>query len=313
MRHKWLFQLIGGVIFVIILFKVNLKNVFTLLSSASFPLLAVAVALTVVFVVLKALRWQYLLAMQGVDYETKECMLAYLGSMYVGLVTPGRLGDFIKVIYLKTDKGLTFGSGFASVLADRLFDLFMLISMAFSGALALALGRNMLIVILCWILLFGGFLLVVFHERFGKRIVGALFRIFTPKGRDVRLNDQFEDFYSGIEKFKSIRMTIPFLLTILIYLLLYVQCYLIARALHIDITFLNIAFCISAANLVSLLPISISGIGTRDATMIAMFAILGLSKESALSFSIVFLFVSNISACVIGAIAWFRKPLNVKV
>ncbi|MCX5752609.1 MAG: lysylphosphatidylglycerol synthase domain-containing protein, partial [Candidatus Krumholzibacteria bacterium] len=91
------------------------------------------------------------------------------------------------------------------------------------------------------------------------------------------------------------------------------QCYLIADALDISISFLNIAFCISAANLISLLPISISGIGTRDATMIAMFSMLHLSRESAVSFSIMFLFISNISACVIGAIAWFRKPLKVRV
>jgi uncharacterized protein (TIRG00374 family) len=312
MRHKWLFQLIGIAIFVIILFKINLKNVIALIWSASLPPLVIAVCLTAVFVALKALRWKYLLAMQGIDYETKDCVLAYLGSMYMGLVTPGRLGDFIKVIYLRTDKGLTYGSAFSSVLADRMLDLFVLISMAFSGALALALARNMLIVILSWILAFAVFMLIVFHERFGKRIVGTLFRVLMPKGKGIRLHEQFEDFYAGVERFKSVRISIPLLVTTVIYLVLYLQCYLLAQAMRIPITFLNLAFCISAANLVSLLPISISGIGTRGATLIAMFAILRLSREAAMSFSIMFLFVSNISACVIGAIAWFAKPLDVK-
>jgi len=313
MRHKWLLHLIGVFMFVYILYKVDMKNVFSLLLGARYAVLAIALALTVGFVVLKALRWKYLLAMQGIDYEAKDCLLAYLASMYAGLVTPGRLGDFVKVIYLRTDKGVTLGRGFSSVFADRLFDLLILIAMAFSGALALALTRNMLIVILSWILVFMATVFVFLNGRLGRRIVRALFRVFMPKKMGSGLEVQFEEFYSGIGQLKRIEIFVPLLLSVLTYLILYIQCYLIANALDISITVLNIAFCISAANLISLLPISISGIGTRDVTLIAMFSILHLSRESALSFSIMFLFVSNISACVIGAIAWFLKPLKVRM
>jgi len=313
MRHKWLFQLIGVFMFVYILYKVDMKNVISLLVGAQYAILAIALALTFGFVVLKALRWKCLLAMQGIDYEVKDCFLAYLASMYVGLVTPGRLGDFVKVIYLKTDKNVTLGRGFSSVVADRLFDLLILIAMAFSGVLAFALTRNMLIVILSWILVFMVTVFVFLNERFGRPMVRALFRVFMPKKMGSGLEAQFEDFYSGIGQLKKLAIFVPLLLSVLTYLVLYIQCYLIANALDISITLLNIAFCISAANLISLLPISISGIGTRDATLIAMFSRLHLSRESALSFSIMFLFVSNISACVMGAIAWFRKPLKVRV
>jgi uncharacterized protein (TIRG00374 family) len=313
MRHKWFFQLIGVLMFVYILYKVDVRHVVSLLLGARYAILAIALALTLGFVVLKAVRWKYLLAMQGVEYETKECFLAYLAGMYAGLVTPGHLGDFVKVIYLRTDKGVTLGRGFSSVFADRLFDLLILIAMAFSGALALALTRNMLIVILVWVLVFMATVLIFLNERSGKRIVRAAFRVFMPKKLGSGLEEQFEDFYSGIGQFKRIEILVPLLLSIVTYFIMYVQCSLIANALGISISLLNIAFCISAANLVSLLPISITGIGTRDATLIAMFSILHLSRESALSFSITFLFISNISACVIGAIAWFRKPLRVRV
>jgi uncharacterized protein (TIRG00374 family) len=312
MRYKWLSQFVGLIIFVFILYKVNLRNVLALLRGAQFTVLSLAAALTLLFVVLKALRWKYLLSMQGIHYETRGCILAYLGSMYIGLVTPGRLGDFIKIGYLKMDTGVSVGRGFSSVFADRLFDLFVLTSMALSGALALALGKNVLIIILCWVFINIFTVFVLLHERFGKQVICRLFKLFVPKHKGDKLEGQFEEFYSGVEGLKKVGILIPTLLTVLIYSILYVQCYLIARALGISITLLNIAFCISAANLISLLPISISGIGTRDATMIALFSILQLSRESALSFSITFLFISNVSACIIGLIAWLLKPLKVR-
>jgi uncharacterized protein (TIRG00374 family) len=312
MRHKWLFQLIGVLIFAFILYKVNIKAVIHLFRDAHFTVLLLALIITVPFIILKAVRWRYLLAMQGIEYGAKDSMLAYLGSMYMGLVTPGRLGDFIKVIYLKTDMGVTLGKGFSSVITDRLFDLLILISMAISGVLAFALSRNMLIIVLAWLFIYLLIVLVFFNERIGKKAMGILFRIFMPrrKGGDFEL--QFRDFYLGMKEFKRIELIIPLLLSLLTYSILYVQCYMIAYSLNISISLLNIAFCISTANLISLLPISISGIGTRDATMIAMFSMLQLSRESALSFSIMFLFISNISACAVGALAWFRKPVQVK-
>lgn len=312
MRHKWLFQFIGVLMFVYILATVDLGGVASVLLGARYALLAIAVALTLGFVALKAFRWKYLLAMQGIDYAAKDCFLAYLASMYAGIVTPGHLGDFVKVIYLRADKGVALGRGFSSVFTDRLFDLLMLIGMAFSGALALALTGNMMIVILGWILVFAAMVFFLFSERFGRPIARMLFNLLVPKKMGVGLREQFESFYDGMAQFKNRRIAVPFLMSVLTYAIMYAQCYLIARALDVPITFLNVAFCISAANLIALLPISISGIGTRDATLIALFSMLHLSRESALSFSIMFLFVSNVSACVIGVIAWFRKPLDVR-
>ncbi|MCX5752598.1 MAG: lysylphosphatidylglycerol synthase transmembrane domain-containing protein, partial [Candidatus Krumholzibacteria bacterium] len=213
MRHKWLFQLIGVLMFVYILNKVDVRNVVSLLFGARYAVLAIALALTVGFVVLKAVRWKYLLAMQGIDYETRDCFLAYLASMYVGLVTPGRLGDFVKAIYLRTDKGVTLGRGFSSVFADRLFDLLILIAMAFSGALALALTRNMLIIILCWILLFLATVFIFLNERCGKPMVRLLFRVLMPKRLGSGLEGQFEDFYCGIAQLKKAAIFVPLLLS----------------------------------------------------------------------------------------------------
>ena len=56
-----------------------------------------------------------------------------MSSIYIGFVTPGRLGEFVKAVYLKSDKGLSLSKGMSSVLVDRLFDLYLLIILGLIG------------------------------------------------------------------------------------------------------------------------------------------------------------------------------------
>lgn len=312
MRRKWLFQLIGILLFVLILWKLNLRIVFSILANTQPIVLLLALSLSIPFVLLKVVRWRYLLRMQAIDYDFKNSLLAYLGSMYLGLVTPGRIGDFAKVLHLKSDKRVPLSEGFSSVFVDRLFDLLIVVSMACAGGLAFALSRNILVVIFVFLLLFLAIVFVLLNARIGKPLISVLFRAVLPRKYGDAAEVRFATFYNGIEQFKNLKIVYPLFLSLLGYSIFFVQCYLIAVSLNIQITFLNVAFCISTANMVSLIPISISGIGTRDATVISIFSVLNLSKEAALAFSIMFLFISNLSACIVGAIAWFKKPVEVK-
>jgi len=70
------------------------------------------------------------------------------------------------------------------------------------------------------------------------------------------------------------------------------------------------AFCVSIASLLALLPISISGLGVRDATFLALLLPLGVTAELAISYSLLILLVFNVFGGALGAIAWFMKPLK---
>ena len=82
---------------------------------------------------IKSYRWNYLLKQQSINYSAVQSFLVYMSSLYVGFITPGRLGEFVKTLYLKSDKGINISKGFSSVLVDRLFDLYLLIILGFIG------------------------------------------------------------------------------------------------------------------------------------------------------------------------------------
>jgi uncharacterized protein (TIRG00374 family) len=313
MKRKWLFQAIGIIIFAFILWKLDLRAAWDILSGTRVWLLGVALLLTVPFVLIKAHRWRYLLGMQGIRYNIKDCNYAYLAGMYLGLVTPGRVGDFVKVVYLKRDRSVPMSIGVTSVIMDRLCDLLLLVAVACAGGLAFTLSGNIMAVIAGFGLVVVAIVLIFLNGTVRRLVLGNLFKLVLPKkakdGAEVRI----ESFYAGVDHFKSVRLVVPMALTVVAYVIFFAQCDLIARAANIPIGYMNVAYCISVANLVSLLPISISGIGTRDAAMISMFVVLNLPKESAVVFSMLFLIISNVSSGAIGAVAWLKKPVDLKL
>lgn len=123
----------------------------------------------------------------------------------------------------------------------------------------------------------------------------------------------YNNFLEAIYDFKTIKIIIPVVATFIGYSIFYYQCYLMALSLRIPISLFGVIFCISISSLMSLIPITISGIGTRDATLIFLFSLLGLTKEAAVSFSIIFLSIVYITTAIFGGIAWWKKALRIRM
>ena len=70
--------------------------------------------------------------------------------------------------------------------------------------------------------------------------------------------------------------------------------------------------CVSVAGAITLLPIPFSGLGTRDAILIALFAPLGLAAEQAVAYSTLFFLTFYVGGGTIGAVAWQLKPLEMR-
>jgi uncharacterized protein (TIRG00374 family) len=77
-----------------------------------------------------------------VSYPVWDSYLIYMGSLFWGTVTPGRVGDFMKVLYLKRDRAMSIGKGMSSVLVDRVFDLYILLILGCLGLLIHPLPDN---------------------------------------------------------------------------------------------------------------------------------------------------------------------------
>jgi len=85
--------------------------------------------------------------------------------------------------------------------------------------------------------------------------------------------------------------------------------YILALALGMSLTFWQMTLTMALASLVIMLPISIAGLGTREAVLIPTLALFGQSPEAAVALSLLLVITSTVWWA-LGAISWFLLPLR---
>jgi uncharacterized membrane protein YbhN (UPF0104 family) len=80
--------------------------------------------------------------LEGYHIRAWDAFLYYLSSVSLGAITPGRIGEFFKVLYLKKAGVSTLNEGFSIVLVDHAYDVFLLVVLSAVGMLWLAPRRK---------------------------------------------------------------------------------------------------------------------------------------------------------------------------
>jgi uncharacterized protein (TIRG00374 family) len=298
---------LGPVILLVVLWRLpNPGEVLELASRSSLPLLAASVALNFVAIHTKVVRWQVLLRGRGIHYETKDAWLAFASAMYLGMVTPGRVGDVLRIQYLRHDKNAPYAEGLASVVMDRLCDLYALV-----GFVAIAIAHYSRVVvgelrIISWAVVAATALgpLVLLVPGIAEKLGGAIYRRVRsdPDARDL-------DVFLGALRAqvgRALLVTLP--ITVAAFLVGFAQGWLVARAMGMDIAFFDIMCLTAVASLLSLLPISISGVGVREALFAVIFPSLGFTVAQGVSYGILVFFTVYVAGAAIGFVIWQIRP-----
>ena len=309
-KRLWLIRLIGVLLFIFILIRIDLSNVACVLTKVNLWYLALAIVLNIPVIFLKSWRWQSLLKMQGITYPLRQAFPAYFTGIYLGLATPGRLGELSRVFYLTGDKEMSLGGAFSSVVVDRLFDIYLLLILGGYGLIAFSLLAEGTIVAVIILALLLAISLLLLNKRIGKGLMMVVYKAKILRRFENRIDTSVEHFYSGLEGLAKKELIFPLLLTLAAYAIYFGQCYLFALCLNLPLSFFYVATCMAVATLVALIPVSIAGIGTRDAALVALFSLQGITSESALSYSLLVLFTFYICPAVPGAIAWQIKSIK---
>ena len=305
-------RVVGLLVLAVILWRLDLRQLASVIQEVALVPLLIALVLIVPLIYLKVVRWRYLLGAHRIQYGLRSALLAYFGGLFVGLLTPGRLGEFVRALHVSQDCEVPVARASATVLADRLFDLMVLLLV---GAIALStlttsaeasspfiiLGSVMVVAVPLALFIYGPAFrrLQALGPRLGSLGRGAL----QSGGWLVQLR-------SGLRDLTWPTLVRGTALTILTYVIFFGQCYLIALALDLRVGLLQVCYVISLGSLVTLVPISVAGLGTREATMIAYLGSLGISAEAAMGFSLLVFLVFYVGVGLIGAAAWWAKPVT---
>ncbi len=308
---KTFFRLLGVVLFGIILHKIDLSKAIGILLSDIRPgYLLAAMFFILLQVSLKAYRWNYLKKSQKMRFSLKDSFLMYLSSLYLGIITPGRVGEFSKILYLKK-KGYSMAKSSVSVVIDRLGDLIFLVLVGIGGMFFFSgiFNKELRLISYFLVILLIVFIVFIINKKISKKILRKIFMILIPNKHHNKVNSAPKEFYLETKKIKTRDFVMTALITVITFILYYIMTFLLALSLNIKIPFLYLSICVTVSMFITIMPISIVGIGTRDLTLIGLFSFLNISKEAAVAFSTLILLM-NVFIAFVGLICWFKKPLT---
>lgn len=302
---RLLIRAIGPALLIAVVWSLDDKaELWRTVKGANWLLLGAAVATNVPIVHFKVLRWQKLLAARGYHYPLGRTYLAVLSSLYLGMVTPGRVGDVLRVQYVKHDIGTPYPEGLAATLMDRFCDLYVLAAVValgtvhFASALSTDLAHIAWAAVVVAVLAPSAFLL--------KGPVELLSRVLSkPMKRWHASTDALLGALRGLVG-KSLIVAISF--TIASFAINYFQGWLAAGALGIELSYVDVASLLATTSLLGLMPISVSGVGVRELFLALVFPALGLLAVQGVAFGLLVFLCNHLAIVFAGFIAWQMAP-----
>ncbi|MBK7827944.1 lysylphosphatidylglycerol synthase transmembrane domain-containing protein [Nannocystis sp.] len=254
----------------------------------------------------KVLRWDVLLAARGHRYSRLRAWTSFLSSGYVGLLTPGRVGDLLRVQYLRHDLGIPYADGLALLTIDRLCDLYVLLAFAGLGVALLGAALTGELALVLWlgvaVTALGPLLLLL--PGLLRRVAAVMYR-WLPGQPELA---GFDRFLAGLKQQRPADIARAVVWTILAFVINYLQGYLLAVALNLDLGVLSVVGLLAVSSLLGLLPISISGLGVRELFFALAFPLLGHSSEAGVIYGLGVFLVIYVAAVIMGFISWQVAP-----
>jgi glycosyltransferase 2 family protein len=300
-------RLIGPLLLVVVLWRMDdLSGLLTALLRVDVAAVVVAVSLNAVNIHFKVVRWRVLLDMRGHQYGLGAAWRAFLPALYLGMLTPGRVGDLLRVQYVRHEIDVPYSDGLAVVVMDRFSDLYVLLCFVL-----VALGHFEHILrgdlgIVSWV----GFALIALAPLGllirgpADRVLQRIYARIAPEGSQ----DGAKRFLDALRELVRPRLLAVLPLTLAAFMVNYLQGYVIAHGLGIEIAFVDVMLILAITSLLSLLPISVSGIGTRELFLALVFPAIGLAAEQGVAFGMTVFAVIYLATAFAGLVAWQLSP-----
>jgi len=291
----------------VVLYRVNWAALWQLTSKLNFAILLLVLPLFMIPVWLRSMRWNYLLKIQDIQVSGARAFQYYAAAMFWGVITPGRIGEMIKVFYL-TKRGVSTGRASLSVILDRCLDLASLFLLAL-------LGVSLVYHQPAWFLgtlAAGGLIslgLYVMRRRLAFPPDWPRFLFFLPEHLRQALSQFLEHFKADAGKFSFTQIMMMTAVSGLIWLAYLIPFLLLAESLGLRASPVFLFTGVLAAAAISMIPVSIAGLGTREAFLIFYFGQVGIPPEQSLLFSFMFIYM-HLFAGLLGLVVQPGKKVS---
>ena len=308
MNWKKLLPVVGIVIFIYLVNKIGLISILKNMGEVNFIYFFISILMIPIILILQTTKWVLILKKQRIKLKFNLAFKYYLISLFYGIITPARIGALTRASYMqeKVDKPwVVCASG---IVLERILDLIIVFFMALLGIIIFSEIFGALLptlIISIAILLIGCF--IIFHKKTCRFVLKKILKIFMPKRLKAKSEIMFNSFYDNLPPFK--KLIFPLIFTLFTWSIIYLQAYFVAKSFGIDIFWLLFLVLMPIGTIIALIPISISGLGTREITNIYIFQFFGVSADKILTFSVVAYLLNSIIPLLVALLS-FKKEIR---
>lgn len=282
----------GIVALALVVMKSDAHGLMEAIRSTRVAYLPFAIAASFIVTWLMAYRWGAILSVRGHRIKTRRLFAYYLiGIFFMNFVPGGGVsGDVARLIYVNRevrDKAFVL----STLVYERLVGLFTLLMIGLAATFAsrayvqaeriIYLGEAVL-----------GIAFAATATLMSERVSSRLARFAKSAGARMKAERAGRAAARTIEAISELRRHRGMLLrTVALSILIRVVwgsgCFIVSRALGLPLGLPIVFSFISLVDLIRMLPISVGGLGVREWVIIVLFASAGVSREQALTFSII--------------------------
>ncbi len=251
--------------------KTDVKEVLFVLKNFSFKYWCFALFLMIIGQTISAWRWMIVASSVGINIPFRLFWLYYFVGCYFNLFLPGSItGDVVKGYFISQNNFSKLKVGY-SIVGERIFGLAALICLAIIGVLA---APGLFSQTIRGVVLLSGSIFVITFISFPLWVKGL--KRLLPK----KIPLDFVNFWRPPVFVKAMVASLIFQ-TILSYMN-----YILAKGLGININFCFFLVAIPIISIITLLPITIQGLGLREGGFVYLMSSLGVASEKALTLSL---------------------------
>lgn len=269
---------------VFLISKINFNNLVEIFASSNILLFII---ITTIFLVLNSIffsfRWQQTLNIIGYSISFKKALILSMASYPISKITPLNSGDLARAYFLKNQISISKNSG--AIVMERLFDFLILALFAIIGGITVQNIYSIITGVTVGIAIFG---LLLLGQKIKLRKKGQIYD---------RIRNFLQVFKNVQYKPKNIIYILFFTILIWFDIMIYIK--LVFFILGYNIPLFLIMALQPLVILLAIVPITLSGIGSREMVMIFLYQ--GLAPDPIiLSVGLTFSMVAVIILSIIG-------------
>ena len=263
----------------------------------------------------RAYRWKFMM-LPVKRISTHSLFSATAIGFMANNLLPARLGELVRAYILGRQEDVSRTASFASIVYERIVDLFSLIALLWFVLLK-ATGPQWLRSSGIWLLVVNIGLLVGVYlvVRNQTRFVAWLGRVTArlPENTAVRVAGSADSFVTGLSSVSKPQTILPVVtMSVLVWLCAILGLYYTLLAMNMQLPFLASVTLVVVVSLGAMIPSAPAYVGTLQYACIVGLGLFGVGKSEALAYSLVYHATQFVPITVVGLFYLWKNHIGLR-